>query len=206
MGSFASFTLAPAGRPPARSILMLTQVTETFRLPGVAAVWRALAFTTLLALTACASLVPPSVTHPPTPPGTIEPAEPEATPPAAGVERSLRVKASAYNSVRGQTDRTPSIGAWGDPLEPGMKVIAVSADLLELGLARGQVVRIRGLDGDYKVADRMSKRWARKIDIYMGTDVNAARRWGVREVEIVWTEDADESATQVGSAWPPDGN
>ena len=72
-----------------------------------------------------------------------------------------------------------------------MKVIAVSADLIELGLARGQRVRIHGLDGEYVVADRMSTRWQRKIDIYMGKDVKAARDWGVREVEIIWTPEGN---------------
>jgi 3D (Asp-Asp-Asp) domain-containing protein len=158
---------------------MRTRVTGTFRCERVAAVIRALAAATLLALTACASLVHPSV-----PPPVLQK-------PAAGVERSLRVSASAYNSVPGQTDHTPSIGAWGDELTPGMKVIAVSTDLIEMGLARGQSVRIRGLDGVFTVADRMSDRWERKIDIYMGDDVKAARNWGVREVEIVWTPEGN---------------
>jgi len=102
----------------------------------------------------------------------------------------LLVKASAYNSRRGQTDATPDHGAWGDRLQPGMKVIAVSKDLLALGLTRGQRVRIRGLDGEYVVLDRMPSRWRQKIDIYMGEDVGAARRWGVREVEIEWVPEA----------------
>ena len=72
-----------------------------------------------------------------------------------------------------------------------MKAIAVSADLIELGLARGQRVRIHGLDGEYVVADRMSPRWERKIDIYMGKDVKAARNWGVREVDIIWTPEGN---------------
>jgi 3D (Asp-Asp-Asp) domain-containing protein len=110
---------------------------------------------------------------------------------APSVERSLRVKASAFNSVRGQTDATPAIGAWGDRLMPGMKAIAVSPDLIELGLARGQLVRIGGLDGEFVVADRMSSRWQRKIDIYMGEDVKAARHWGVRDVEIIWTPEGN---------------
>lgn len=164
-------------------------VTGTFRLTGVAAVLRALAMLSLLALTACASLVHPSVPPPP-PPAAVAPV-PETPAPAASLERTLKVKASAYNSLRGQTDATPNIGAWGDTLAPGMKVIAVSPDLIELGLARGQVVRIRGLDGEYRVADRMSRRWERKIDIYMGTDVKAARHWGVRDVEIVWTPEGN---------------
>jgi hypothetical protein len=43
---------------------------------------------------------------------------------------SLRVTATAYNSLPGQTDNTPDLAAWGDRLRPGMKAIAVSRDLL----------------------------------------------------------------------------
>lgn len=123
----------------------------------------------------------------------------------------LVVKASAYNSRRGQTDRTPTIAAWGDRLAPGMKVIAVSKDLLERGLVRGQRVEIEGLEGEYVVLDRMPSRWREKIDIYMGEDVRAARQWGVRQVEIRWipevgtdeleaqTSDADSDATPTGA-------
>lgn len=116
--------------------------------------------------------VPPSSSSIPTP-------EPSRT-------RVLVVKASAYNSNHGQTDRSPSIAAWGDRLSPGMKVIAVSKDLIGLGLDRGQRVRIAGLEGEYVVMDRMPSRWHKKIDIYMGEDVRAARDWGIREVEISW--------------------
>jgi 3D (Asp-Asp-Asp) domain-containing protein len=162
---------------------MVDGVTGTFRTAGVAAVLRGLAIASLLAFTACASLV-----HSPAPPAAPDPLTTPAPQPEASRERTLRVKASAFNSLREQTDSTPDIGAWGDQLTPGMKAIAVSADLIEIGLARGQRVRILGLDGEYVVADRMSSRWQRKIDIYMGEDVKAARHWGVREVEIVWTD------------------
>jgi 3D (Asp-Asp-Asp) domain-containing protein len=139
------------------------------------------------------------------------PREPEATPPESSAEptpqtpapRVLIVKASAYNSRRGQTDATPSIGAWGDRLVPGMKVIAVSKDLLELGLRRGQRVRIAGLSGEFIVLDRMPSRWRQKIDIYMGHDVRAAIRWGVRQVEISWIP-ADETA--IGTRSSPAGD
>lgn len=100
--------------------------------------------------------------------------------------RSLVVTASAYNSLPGQTDGEPALAAWGDVLVPGVKAIAVSRDLLELGLTRGARVRIEGLPGEYRVLDKMATRWQRKIDIYMGTDVEAARAWGVREVRIRW--------------------
>lgn len=129
------------------------------------------------------------------------PRDTEATPPDSSAvptpegptTRALIVKASAYNSRPGQTDSTPSIGAWGDRLAPGMKVIAVSKDLLELGLRRGQRVRIAGLPGEFVVLDRMPSRWHQKIDIYMGHDVRAARQWGVRHVEISWVPEEDGS-------------
>ena len=105
-------------------------------------------------------------------------------------DQVLVVHATAYNSVASQTDGDPNIGAWGDELRPGMRAIAVSRDLLELGLTRGARVQIDGLSGEYRVLDKMAKRWRRKIDIYMGEDVRAARNWGVREVRIRWVPDA----------------
>jgi len=100
--------------------------------------------------------------------------------------RSLVVTATAYNSLPGQTSGTPSIAAWGDRLEPGMKAIAVSRDLLKQGLVHGTRVQIEGLPGEYVVLDKMAKRWKMKIDIYMGIDVEAARAWGRRRVKISW--------------------
>ena len=101
-------------------------------------------------------------------------------------ERSLTVTASAYNSLKGQTSGNPAIGAWGDELKPGMKVIAVSRDLIKMGLKRNTRVTIDGLPGTYLVKDKMHRRWQRKIDIYMGNDVKAARQWGKRQVTIRW--------------------
>ena len=97
------------------------------------------------------------------------------------------VTATAYNSLPQQTDRRPDIGAWGDRISPGMKVVAVSADLVAEGLERGVRVRIEGLPGEYVVLDRMPARWARRIDIYMGTDAASARAWGQRRVWVYWT-------------------
>lgn len=105
-----------------------------------------------------------------------------------GRERSLVVTATAYNSLPGQTNANPALAAWGDRLEPGMKAIAVSHDLVELGLERGVAVEIEGLPGSYTVLDKMARRWRRKIDVYMGEDVAAARAWGRRQVTIRWRE------------------
>lgn len=103
----------------------------------------------------------------------------------------MTVQASAYNSLPEQTNAQPSIAAWGDRLQPGMKVIAVSRDLLRAGLGYGVEVRIEGLKGRYRVLDKMHPRWERKIDIYMGEDLDAALEWGLREVRIHWNPVAD---------------
>jgi 3D (Asp-Asp-Asp) domain-containing protein len=79
------------------------------------------------------------------------------------------------------------VDAWGDRITPGVNAIAVSEDLVSLGLTRGTRVRIEGIKTEYVVLDRMPARWTKRIDIYMGTDVKAARTWGKREVNIYWT-------------------
>ena len=104
----------------------------------------------------------------------------------AEAPQSLTVRATAYNSLPGQGVGDPSIGAWGDRLEPGMKAIAVSRDLLAAGLGHRSVVRIDGLPGEYRVLDKMNARWQRKIDIYFGEDRDAALEWGNRRVTIRW--------------------
>jgi 3D (Asp-Asp-Asp) domain-containing protein len=110
-----------------------------------------------------------------------------AHPPLA--TESLVVTATAYNSLPGQGSGDPSLAAWGDRLEPGMRAIAVSRDLLALGLGHRTRVRIEGLRGEYEVLDKLAARWQRRIDIYMGNDREAALRWGKRKVRITWSPD-----------------
>jgi 3D (Asp-Asp-Asp) domain-containing protein len=98
--------------------------------------------------------------------------------------RSLVVTATAYVAHR-DGGRVP-IGAWGDPLPPGTKAVAVSQDLHSLGLVRGTRVRVEGVPGDWRVLDRMPKQWQRRIDLYMGRDRSAALAWGRRRVRIFW--------------------
>lgn len=97
---------------------------------------------------------------------------------------SLEVTATAYNSVVNQTDNDPHITAFGDSLKPGMKYIAVSKDLLTKGLKHNTPVKIDGFKAIYFVKDKMHARWKNKIDIYMGTDVKAAKKWGRKKVKI----------------------
>lgn len=99
--------------------------------------------------------------------------------------KKLRVTATAYTSHRNQTDRTPFLAAWNNRIRPGMKLIAVSRDLItRYGLRNGTKVRIGGLPGYYVVKDKMNKRYRRRIDIYMGLNKRKALRWGRRSVTI----------------------
>lgn len=97
---------------------------------------------------------------------------------------SMMVTATAYNSLAYQTDFEPNITAFGDTLKPGLKYIAVSRDLYRLGLKENTPVKIEGLAGTYLVKDKMHSRWKKKIDIYMGIDVKAAKLWGRKKVCI----------------------
>ncbi len=102
-------------------------------------------------------------------------------------KRKMTVTATAYTSHVNQTDSTPNIAAWGDRLKPGMKIIAVSRDMLDVyGLKHLTKVRIKGLEGEYLVMDKMNKRWKKKIDIYMGMDLKKAYKWGRKKVELQW--------------------
>jgi 3D (Asp-Asp-Asp) domain-containing protein len=107
---------------------------------------------------------------------------------AESAEQSMVVTANAFNSVPSQTDLHPSIAAWGDRLKPGMKAVAVSRDLIEAGFTRGTTLRIEGMEGEYVVLDKTASRHTKRIDIYMGTDVQKARQFGVRQLRIYWND------------------
>lgn len=93
---------------------------------------------------------------------------------------------SAYNSVPSQTDSLhPAIAAWGDTLKPGMKAVAVSRDLLKLGLTHNTPVKIKGLQGTYLVKDKMHSRYKNKMDLYMGTNIKKAKHFG-NQKRTIW--------------------
>lgn len=101
--------------------------------------------------------------------------------------KTIEVTATAYNSIGAQTHKDhPTTTAWGDELKPGMNCIAVSRDLIQMGLTHNTKVNIEGLPGTYVVLDKMDQRWVKKIDIYMGNDKEAALQWGKRKVTISW--------------------
>ncbi len=102
-------------------------------------------------------------------------------------KRKLRVQATAYTSHGNQTDSTPFLAAWNNRIRPGMKIIAVSRDLItKYGLGNGKKVRIQGLPGYYTVRDKMNKRYTKRIDIYMGMNRRKALRWGRKRTVIYW--------------------
>jgi len=96
----------------------------------------------------------------------------------------MEVIASAYNSTKAQTEGNPNITAWGDTLQPTTKSIAVSRDLIKKGLTHNTKVKIEGFKGIYVVNDKMHFKWRNKIDIYFGTDVKAAKKWGRKKLNI----------------------
>ena len=102
-------------------------------------------------------------------------------------KRKLRVTATAYSSHVSQTDKTPFLAAWNNRIRPGMKIIAVSRDMLtRYGLRNGSKVKIGGLSGYYTVRDKMNKRYRKRIDIYMGMNRRKALRWGRRSVTLYY--------------------
>ncbi len=104
--------------------------------------------------------------------------------------KTMVVTATAYNSIGSQTHPDhDAITAWGDTLEPDMKCIAVSRDLIPEGLTYNTKVKIEGMPGTYRVLDKMNQRWTRRIDIYMGNDKGAALDWGAQQVTILWKAD-----------------
>ncbi len=103
------------------------------------------------------------------------------------------VTISAYNSVSWQTQGDPNVAAWGDTLKLGMKVVAVSRDLLDLGITHNSMMMIESMTDTFYVKDKMNRRWRNRIDIYMGKDVKKAREWGVQKLFICYAIPKDST-------------
>ncbi|WP_179334959.1 3D domain-containing protein [Winogradskyella costae] len=99
-------------------------------------------------------------------------------------KNTLKVIATAYNSLAYQTSSNPNITAFGDSLKPGLRYIAVSRDLIDSGLVHNTEVKIEGFDSLYMVKDKMNRRYKNRIDIYMGNDVKKAKKWGKKKLTI----------------------
>lgn len=95
-------------------------------------------------------------------------------------KRCLTISGSAYSADAGQTDSTPTIAAWGYryTAKDYDRAIAISKDLLNLGLTDGSRVTIDG--GTYVVRDKMHPRWRKKVD-FLKANRKAAMRFGYRK-------------------------
>lgn len=111
--------------------------------------------------------------------------------------KPIMVTATAYNSLASQTSSTPNITAWGDTLVPGMKCVAVSRNLISLGITHNTQIKIEGLEGIYTVNDKMNKKWRNRIDIYMGIDVAKAKEWGRKKKKIYYRVKKDSLNTNL---------
>jgi len=111
--------------------------------------------------------------------------------------KTVKVTASAYNSLAYQSQGNPKITAWGDTLKPGMNVIAISRDLMKKGLVYNTPVKIDGLSGIFFVKDKMHHRWRNKIDIYMGEDVQKAKNWGRKKISIQYLVQKDSLSEKI---------
>ena len=99
----------------------------------------------------------------------------------------IKLTATAYTSHKSQTDDTPFLAAWNNKIRPGMKIIAVSPDLIEkYGLKNGSKVKIEGLKDYYTVRDKMNPKFTNRIDIYMGLNKHKALQWGKRRITLAW--------------------
>lgn len=103
--------------------------------------------------------------------------------------RSTRVMVTAYNAVPDQTDDTPWLGACNIRLKLKDRPIAVSRDLFKQGLDCGTEVALEGEQENYVVMDKMNARYTRRIDLFMGKDVNGARAFGTDRLRIWWYDD-----------------
>ena len=89
---------------------------------------------------------------------------------------NMNVTATVYQAVPEQCNNDPYVTAFGyhiDPKDPlSHRYLAISRDLEEY-LSAGDSVEVFGTDvydGKWVVADRMNRRWSRKIDLLVNMD------------------------------------
>lgn len=94
-----------------------------------------------------------------------------------GPSYTIRVTATAYNSLPGQTDSTPFITAAGTHTRWGV----VAANFLPMGTK----IRIPDVYGDqiFVVEDRMNPRYYKRLDVWM-ENYSDAKQFGVRQINI----------------------
>ena len=89
----------------------------------------------------------------------------------------INLTVTAYSPRKEETDSSPFITAFQKPVKAG--IIAISRDLERLyGWKQGDIIELEGL-GQFKVGDRMNRRWTKRVDIFHWFTYDA-KQFGVR--------------------------
>ncbi|MDN3594120.1 hypothetical protein [Zunongwangia endophytica] len=80
-----------------------------------------------------------------------------------------------------------------------MNAVAISRDLLRLGISHNDEIKIAGLDSVFVVKDKMHYRWKNRVDIYMGNDIKKAKNFGKKKLEIYYKKPEDSTKAEVAS-------
>ena len=105
------------------------------------------------------------------------------------VEKTELVVATVYNAVAEQCNSDPGHTASMFKLDLKNpykhKIIAVSRDLL-IDFPMGTLVKIEGTsyDGIYQIQDKMNKRYRKRIDILINTDMKIGKWKNVKITKI----------------------
>jgi 3D (Asp-Asp-Asp) domain-containing protein len=104
---------------------------------------------------------------------------------------AITVVATIYHADPTQTDDTPFITASNKVINkhnPAIhRWIAVSRDLESQGFTFGTKVCVEGageLDGEWTVQDRMNKRWKKRIDFLVNTDMKYGK-WNNVKIYVI---------------------
>lgn len=124
---------------------------------------------------------PPEAPTPQPVPEPTAPAKPERQTGVANDRPTDRREVTAFNSVPEQTDDTPCIAADGSDIceRYAAGELICAANFVPFGTR----LAVPGY-GTCTVADRLSRRFPQRVDIYLGMDIAAARRWGLQRLEI----------------------
>jgi nicotinate phosphoribosyltransferase len=101
------------------------------------------------------------------------------------------VEATAYNATKEQCDSTPNTCAWNDKIHRNNrnKIVAVSRDLLKLGLNRNIPIYYKDDNIIRKkiVLDKTKSRFKSRIDI-LKSSKKEAKKFGKKQVRLYWYE------------------
>jgi 3D (Asp-Asp-Asp) domain-containing protein len=181
--------VAPAVAAPVQAAAAQTTVAQATAAQTTAAQNRAAAVAQVTRAAPAVRVAPPApVRAAPAPAVRSVPTAPLAQA-AVRTGRTAIVRATAYNSLAGQTDSSPFITATGTRTRPG--VVALSRDLLR-SFPYGSKIMLEDLSGGnnnllkgriFVVEDTMAARKTNSLDIWMGTRSEAIR-FGARTLRI----------------------